>query len=505
GIVSGGRTESGILSGNQLKKIESEIADVKSQKDSLLSELYSIRDQESKIRAEKAQLELKAKTFELEMRMSEEKKKESEHLVKRKEQLELEIQAIHSFIKSKTSDKDALEKSILDQDKQIVKLQQLLKDTEEKLQSSAVETTRELVELNSSISSLRATIEGKKKELELHLKEIKEKTDHLHEVKKEHSDAKHAIEEATKALIDEKKDLVEIEEKIASTSKSIEKLFEQLKAHEQTFGELGKKMGHVRLEIDRINKEINQITIKKATTSTHLEDLKAEILNYKEFEFLELKKEELSKMISESERILSGLGNVNLAAIDMYDKKKVEIDEVQEKIDRLNIEREAIQAMIREIDERKKESFFETFQAVSDNFSKMFKYIEVGEGHLYLDKPSEPFESGLFIKLRRNNKEYALDALSGGEKTLVAMMFIFALQFFKPAPFYILDEVDAALDKHNSKNLADLVNQMAKDSQFILVSHNDTVMSNADSVIGVAKTGGISKLVGVKLTQVASV
>jgi chromosome segregation protein len=95
-----------------------------------------------------------------------------------------------------------------------------------------------------------------------------------------------------------------------------------------------------------------------------------------------------------------------------------------------------------------------------------------------------------------------LDALSGGEKTLVALMFIFALQLFKPAPFYILDEVDAALDKPNSKNLADLVAKMSKDSQFILVSHNDVVMANSDSVIGVTKSGDISKLVGLRLKQV---
>jgi chromosome segregation protein len=92
-----------------------------------------------------------------------------------------------------------------------------------------------------------------------------------------------------------------------------------------------------------------------------------------------------------------------------------------------------------------------------------------------------------------------LDAFSGGEKTIVAMMFIFALQFFKPSPFYILDEVDAALDKQNSKRLSELVAQMAKDSQFIVVSHNDTVMSGSETVIGVTKAAGVSKAVGVKL------
>lgn len=161
-------------------------------------------------------------------------------------------------------------------------------------------------------------------------------------------------------------------------------------------------------------------------------------------------------------------------------------------------------SMIAEIDDRKKEAFTQTYRVVSSNFSNMFKYVDVGEGHLYMDKPTTPFESGLFIKLRRNNKDYSLDALSGGEKTLVALMFIFALQLFKPAPFYILDEIDAALDKANSKRLSELISRMANDSQFIVVSHNDTVMSSSESVIGVSKTGGASRVVGVKLKQVAS-
>jgi chromosome segregation protein len=243
------------------------------------------------------------------------------------------------------------------------------------------------------------------------------------------------------------------------------------------------------------------MSIKTATAQTRLEDIKAEFSSYENAEFLDRGREELTNMVKEAEEVLSTLGNVNMAAVEMYDKKKAEINEVEQRIEKLDQEREAILSMISEIDEHKKEAFFSTFDAVSENFSKMFKHIEVGQGHLHLSNPTDPFESGLFIKLRRNNQEHVLDALSGGEKTLVAMMFVFALQMFKPAPFYILDEVDAALDKTNSKNLADLVNGMSKDSQFILVSHNDTVMSNADSVIGVTKVDGVSKLVGIKLKQ----
>ena len=118
-----------------------------------------------------------------------------------------------------------------------------------------------------------------------------------------------------------------------------------------------------------------------------------------------------------------------------------------------------------------------------------------------MEKPTNPFESGLQIKIRRNNKEHSLNSLSGGEITLVSLMFIFSLQLFKPSPFYILDEIDAALDKENSKNMVKLISSMANSSQFILISHNDMVMSGADVVLGVTKINGVSKLVGVKLNE----
>jgi chromosome segregation protein len=351
---------------------------------------------------------------------------------------------------------------------------------------------------------LRATIEGKRNEARIRGEEVAEKQERMKTLGSEEKDSLKKIEEARVQAERERSELAQAEEKISSTSKAIEKLFERLKGYENQLEEIGERRGRARMRLDKVAKDFTQVEIKKATTSTRLDDIKSEFSSFTEFDRIEGSRDELSKMVASAERTLATLGNVNMAAIEMYDKKREEIEGVEERIGKLEKEREAILSMINEIEEHKKEAFFETFEAVSDNFRKMFGYVNVGEGHLYLNNPREPFESGLFIKLRRNNQEHSLDALSGGEKTLVALMFIFALQLFKPAPFYILDEVDAALDKPNSKNLADLVAKMSKDSQFILVSHNDVVMANSDSVIGVTKSGDISKLVGLRLKQVVA-
>jgi len=501
GIVSGGRSESGILGANTLRKIEEEMAQTKSAKDSLIQELYSIREDESRLRAEKSQLEIGMKTRELELRVSAEKMREREHLLKRHQQLLNEIKELESLVASKAAEKEKLAATIAAKEETIKGLREKLRSAEESFRKQTEASSQKRADLSAAVSSLKATIEGKGSELELRKKELSVKEERLKDLDKERKAGVETITQIKRQLEGERVELGQLEEKITATSREIEKLYEQMKAHGEEFAALGKQLGQARLDLDRIAKDLNQLSIRRATASTRVEDLKIEFAKYDGAQFLDLKKDELNRLAAESERILAELGNVNLAAIEMYGRKKAEIEDAQQKIEKLGVEREAILSMIGEIEEHKKEAFFETFQAVSDNFSKMFKHIQIGQGYLYLDKPADPFESGLFIKLRRNNKDYSLDGLSGGENTLVALMFIFALQFFKPAPFYVLDEVDAALDKANSKNLAELVSHMARDSQFILVSHNDTIMAGSDSVIGVAKVANLSKLVGVKLKQ----
>lgn len=504
GIVSGGRGQGGLLGANQLRKIEEELEGVKAAKESLMKELYSIREEESGLRAEKARLELEIKTAQMRRKLGQERRKETEQLSKRRDQLVSEIEALEQEMGRGSGERASLEEGIARLGKEIEGLKKRMEEAEREFLEEAKEASEARAELSGRVSSLRATREGKAGELSLRQGEKKAKGERLAKIEGEREEALGRISEATRTLQEDEKTLKSLEEEISSTSKEIEKLFERMKGHEEELQEAGKARAQARMEFEKLSKDLSQIEIKKATSGTRLEDIKSELASFSGFQMLDASRDALSSMIAESERILAGLGNVNMAAIEMFEKRKKEIEEVEDRIQKLDTEREAILSMIGEIEEHKKEAFMEAFQAVSQNFSDMFRHVNVGQGHLHLSDPASPFESGLFIKLRRNNQEHSLDALSGGEKTLVALMFIFALQFFKPAPFYILDEVDAALDKPNSKNLAELVGKMSADSQFIVVSHNDTVMSNSDSVIGVTKADGASKLVGIKLKQVAA-
>ncbi|HSB47217.1 MAG TPA: AAA family ATPase [Candidatus Bilamarchaeum sp.] len=504
GIVSGGRSQGGVLGGNQLRKIEDELNGVKAAKESLMQELYSIREDESKLRSEKAQLEIRMKTIEMRRKLDEDRRSEIQETLKRKGRLREEIAKLGDELRASVHEKERLGAEIERLTGAAAGLKEKLEAAEQEFLKSTEKTSKERADASARVSSLKARIEGKSSELQLRRSEFSEKGERQGRLEKDEKETQRKVEEAKKHLAHEEAEIAKLEDEISSTSKEIERLFTEMKALEEELQKEGKSRGHTRMELERLMKDLSQVEIRKATSGTRLEDIRGELSAFSGFEPLDLPRDELSKIVAEAERILANLGNVNMAAIEMFDKRKKEIEDVEGKIEKLDTEREAILSMISEIEEHKKDAFMEAFGVVSENFAKMFKHVNVGQGHLYLSDPASPFESGLFIKLRRNNQEHNLDSLSGGEKTLVALMFIFALQLFKPAPFYILDEVDAALDKPNSKNLADLVAKMSADSQFIVVSHNDTVMSNSESVIGVTKAEGVSKLVGIKLKQLVA-
>lgn len=506
GVISGGRVASNILAGMRLKKLDEQLAQLKSEKESLINRLYSIREEESEKRSKKSKIDLEIRSLEIELQKQGEKKKEQEDLFKTKERLQFEINTVNDEIKSRHSEKDKLGSALVALEKQIAELNDSLSKSEQKYKEISDASNKRRTELTAKISSLKATIEGKMKELELKKREYYSTDERIKQLSKEKKDAVASINDAKRKLNEQNDELSKSESEMEKYSKDIEALFRALKEFDGQIQELGKSRGEVTIAIEKFNKDMNSLLVKKATFETRIQDLKVEYETYKDIPVNEsISKEELTVTIKECEGALSQLGDVNLASIEKYEEKKKEVEDIRQKIDKLSEERTAILQVMSEIEDRKKEAFFSTFYAVSDNFQKMFKHISIGEGFLYLDNPNSPFDSGLFIKLKRYGREHTLDSLSGGENSLVALMFIFALQFFKPAPFYILDEVDAALDKENSKNLALLISEVSKTggTQFIIVSHNDSVMSNAHAVLGVAKVDGASRIVGVKLEQLA--
>jgi chromosome segregation protein len=164
-------------------------------------------------------------------------------------------------------------------------------------------------------------------------------------------------------------------------------------------------------------------------------------------------------------------------------------------------EKEAVLKLIEKIDEKRKKVFFSCLEKLSMHFNSIFNSITGGIAELELEDPND-LESGLIIKATPKGKTLLnLDAMSGGEKTITALSFLFAVQKLKPAPFYILDEADAMLDRENTKKIAEMIRKFSRNSQFIAITHNDQTIKYGDVVYGVTMLDGESKIVGLKLPR----
>ena len=174
---------------------------------------------------------------------------------------------------------------------------------------------------------------------------------------------------------------------------------------------------------------------------------------------------------------------------------------MKEQIETLSKERKEILDRMSGYEQLKKEAFMKTFNNLNIHFKEAFANLAEGEGTLVLEKPEEPFEGGLSMNVQpRDKKLQRLESMSGGEKSITALAFVFAIQKYLPAPFYAFDEVDQSLDGINVEKLANLIQSQSKNTQFIVVSHRKPMIESANRTIGVTqKEKGITKVTGVKL------
>ena len=212
--------------------------------------------------------------------------------------------------------------------------------------------------------------------------------------------------------------------------------------------------------------------------------------------------EELKKEINDFEKMKDNLGGINMRALEIYTEVEIEFHKLIDKKNILTNEKENVMNMMEEIEGKKKELFMNTFDVVNKNFINKFHALSTkGDAFLELENKANPFEAGVAIKVKLSGKKFMdIRGLSGGEKTMTALAFIFAIQEHEPGSFYILDEVDAALDKHNSEKLAQLVRSYCNGAQYIVISHNDSVIGEADNLYGVSMNeDGISKITSLKI------
>jgi len=321
---------------------------------------------------------------------------------------------------------------------------------------------------------------------------------------------------------EKKKEKKEVQKEVEQLQKDIAELKEMKKRkeeEEETDQELQSEKSQLRDELDELRDERQEAYSEQQKLKTKVDEvggkkakLKAELDNVKEdqseYDFDEDELIGLDSMPedlkSKKKKVVSkqnSMGPVNMRAIDEYKEKKEEFDEFKEKVSEIRQEKLEIEDMIEEIEQEKRERFMETLEELQESFSELFtELFGGGNGELILE--DDDITKGLKIRAAPPKKDpHIIQALSGGEKTMTAIAFVFAILEYEESPFYIMDEIDAALDKTNSKKLSEILKKYADENQFIVISHNDITVRHADRAYGVSMREGVSKVRSIELDE----
>ncbi|HEY0774477.1 MAG TPA: AAA family ATPase, partial [Nocardioidaceae bacterium] len=218
-------------------------------------------------------------------------------------------------------------------------------------------------------------------------------------------------------------------------------------------------------------------------------------------------REEQQKRLRAAERALSMLGKVNPLALEEFSALEERHKFLTEQLEDLKRTRRDLLDIVREVDERVEQVFTEAWEDVRDAFDHVFKRLfPGGEGKLVLTDPSNMLTTGIEVEARPAGKKVKrLSLLSGGERSLVAVAFLVSLFKARPSPFYILDEVEAALDDTNLGRLLEIYEELRENSQLLVITHQKRTMEVGDALYGVTMRGdGVSAVISQRLRETAA-
>jgi len=303
--------------------------------------------------------------------------------------------------------------------------------------------------------------------------------------------------------LEEKQEIVEEKESHADVLREkYQKMFEQKNSLQDKIRVFESDLLKVQNEKRLLENEINNLNITKAQIIAKKDTFVEELKEFENTEFLSLPIEKLKEKLESAENILDRIGNVNLRALEVYDDIKEEYEKIKQKVEQLDEEKQEILKIIAQIDRKKKKTFLQTLKQINELFSRNFSQLSV-KGIVTIEPidKQEVFNAGLDIIVRvGGGKRFDVTSLSGGEQTLVALSLIFSIQEYSPYCFYIFDEIDAALDRRNSEKLAYLLKKHMKQGQYLIITHNDSIISESSSLLyGVSMQDGISKILSLKI------
>ena len=293
--------------------------------------------------------------------------------------------------------------------------------------------------------------------------------------------------------------LEELKKNKITLSNELEDFENNLKQENALYKDKSKEINTLEVDINRMDVKLDNLLTKLSETYT-LTYEKAVTL-YK----LEMDENEARNKVSNLRRDIKELGNVNVDAIEEYDRVSERYEFLIKQQEDLKNAEDTLLEIIREMDEVMEREFTKTFKVIRENFQTTFKELfGGGNADLKLTDPNNILETGIEIVASPPGKSLkSISLLSGGEKTFTAISLLFAILKSRPVPFCVLDEVEAALDDVNVDAFGNYLKTLNSKTQFILITHKKRTMEYADILYGITmQESGVSKLVSVKLEEI---
>jgi chromosome segregation protein len=221
-------------------------------------------------------------------------------------------------------------------------------------------------------------------------------------------------------------------------------------------------------------------------------------------ELIPYRRDQQEKRLAATERSLTLLGKINPLALEEYSALEERLKFLAEQLEDLKNTKKDLLDIIKEVDDRVQQIFMEAFEEVAEHFKDIFaRLFPGGDGKLFLSNPDDPLNTGVDVEARPPGKRVKrLSLLSGGEKSLTAVAMLVAIFKARPSPFYVLDEVEAALDDVNLGRLLTIFEELRESSQLIIITHQKRTMEIADALYGVTMRGdGVTEVISQRLRE----
>ncbi len=499
----------------EIRELESIIEDSKIKIQNLQSEFESIRNlietKESELRNIEAGVVEKEKEASLLKMTAENFREEKDRRSRKLAYLTLEIEQL-------TKEKESTEKLLMEKEGEIQLIDSKKTASEQQvaaLQDAIFQKRVDLEEYRTEVTDLRLTITSLKERIDSITKEKENTIREIEEHKQKKDFLSQEIASVQARIAQRGKEIEENEMKVKSLvsvadefKRDISGRKEVIETENQELLDNEQNLRLLRGKIDTASQRLSELDVQKAEHKLKMENLAEHIQqNYGlAIESVEVEPltEDDEKRLEELREKIREVGPVNLGTLDEYEELRQRYEFLKNQEDDLNRSIAELEEAIKKINTTTRKKLREAFEALKTKFSEVFTTLfGGGRAELILTDENNILETGVDIIAQPPGKRLQnINLLSGGEKALTALSLLFASFLVKPTPLCILDEADSALDEMNTDRFARTIQELAKDTQFIVVTHNRSTMSIADYIYGITmEEAGVSKVISMQLVE----